>query len=518
MLVGDIPRLNARRYAGKTAVICGDRELTWSAVNERANRLGAYLLGAGLQRGDRVAVIASNILEWPEISFGISKAGLVLVPVNVRLAVPEIIFLLDDAGAKALIFDSESANVASEVIAAGNGLGVVLQIGGSDLAPEYEREIDAVGSATLSSAGLSPDDLRALIYTSGTTGLPKAVTNTHRAMIYGAMDHVQTVNAKSTDVGLAITPFFTSGGAMRTLSWAYLGQTMVVLPKFNEEQIVHHFKRYNVTNTIMVPTMLSRLCTYLQTQPHQDFPALGSIGYGSAPSSPALIRNAMDLLGCDFWQRYGQSEVAGFVTHLSPQDHREIVAGRAEIAKSCGTESASSDITVLDDDGQELPPGEIGEVVIKSDAVSNGYWNRPDVTAERFWRGELHTGDMAYRDQDGYLYLVDRKNDLIISGAFNIYPGEIERIINTHPAVRMAAVFGVPHPAWGETPIVAVVPSDDWVAGTPALEQELKDLCRANLAGYKQPGGFEFLDEFPVSAAGKILKTELKKPHQKQGS
>jgi acyl-CoA synthetase (AMP-forming)/AMP-acid ligase II len=518
MLVGDIPRLNARRTPGKMAVICGDRELTWSAVNERANRLGAYLLSAGLNRGDRVAVIAANILEWPEISFGVSKAGLVLVPINVRLAVPEITFLLDDSGATALLFDTGSASVASAVLSSAANISVVLQIGGNDLAPEYEREIEGMGATELSSAGLSPDDLRALIYTSGTTGLPKAVTNTHRAMLYGAIDQVQTVSARAGDVGLAVTPFFTSGGAMRTLSWAYLGQTMVILPKFDEEQIVDHFHRYDITNTIMVPTMLSKVVAHLETVPHQDFPALSSIGYGSAPSSPALIRSAIEYLGCDFWQRYGQSEVAGFVTHLSPQDHRDIVAGRSDIAKSAGTESAYAEIAVLDDDGRELPVGEIGEVVIRCDANSGGYWNRPDVTVERFRNGALHTGDMAFRDADGYIYLVDRKNDLIISGAFNIYPGEIERVINTHPAVRLAAVFGVPHPTWGETPIVAVVPREDWTRGLPELEQELKDLCRANLAGYKQPGGFEFMDEFPLSAAGKILKTELKKPYQKQNS
>ena len=518
MLVGDIPRLNARRTPGKTAVICGDRQLTWTAVNERANRVGAYLLSAGLAPGDRVAVIAANILEWPEISFGVSKAGLVLVPVNVRLAVPEITFLLDDAGATALLFDSDSAALATAVLAALPALAVVLQIGGNDVAPEYERGIESVGAADLSSIAISPDDVRALIYTSGTTGLPKAVTNTHRAMIYGAMDHVQTVGARPHDVGLAVTPFFTSGGAMRTLSWSYLGQTMVILPKFDEEDIVRHLKVHNVTNSIMVPTMLTKLVAYLETVPHEDFPALSSIGYGSAPSSPAPIRSAMEFLGCDFWQRYGQSEVAGFVTHLSPQDHRDIVAGRTDIAKSAGTESAYAEITVLDDDGHELPAGEIGEVVIRCDANSNGYWNRPEITAERFRSGALHTGDMAFRDDDGYIYLVDRKNDLIISGAFNIYPGEIERVINTHPAVRFAAVFGVPHPTWGETPIVAVVPREDWSKGLPELERELKDLCRANLAGYKQPGGFEFMAEFPISAAGKILKAELKKPYQKQDS
>jgi acyl-CoA synthetase (AMP-forming)/AMP-acid ligase II len=513
MLVGDIPRLNARRFGSKTAVLSGDRELSWSAVDDRANRIGNHLLRSGLHAGDRVAVLAPNILEWPEISFGISKAGLVLVPVNIRLAVPEIVFLLQDAGVRAILFDTSLADLVSKTLAAGTEVTVLVEIGGDTLAPAYEAALAASPGYDPTPSNLAPDDLRALVYTSGTTGLPKGVMNTHRTMIYGAMDHVQTVGMRASDRGLAVTPFFTSGGAMRTLSWTYLGGSMVILPRFDEEQIVDHLVRYDVTTTILVPTMLARMCAHLEDVGGRDFPALRHIGYGSAPSSPELVRRVLAQFSCDVWQRYGQSEVAGFVTYLSPEDHRRIAAGEEHLATSAGGESAYAEITIRDDAGVELPDGEIGEVVIRSEAVNPGYWNRPEVTRERFHDGALFTGDLAFRDTEGYLHLVDRKNDLIISGAFNIYPGELERVVSAHPGVQLVAVFGAAHPEWGETPIVAVVPRREWTRGVEELEAELRVLCRQNLAGYKQPGGFSFMDAFPISGAGKILKSELKKLH-----
>jgi acyl-CoA synthetase (AMP-forming)/AMP-acid ligase II len=307
MLVGDIPRLNARRYGDKPAVIQGERILSWKAVNERANRIGSLLRDAGLEIGDRVAVLSTNVLEWPEISFGISKAGLVLVPVNVRLAVPEIVFLIEDCGARALIFDTSLAGVAGAVLDKGLELATALEIGGSSIAAEYESQLMLARASDPTPSTASPDDLRALVYTSGTTGLPKAVMNTHRTMLYGAIDHVQTVGMRSDDRGLAVTPFFTSGGTMRTLSWSYLGGSMVILPRFDEEQIVDHIKRYDVTTTIMVPTMLARMCAHIEDNPGGPFSSLRHIGYGSAPSTPALIKRVYDAFGCDLWQRYGQS-------------------------------------------------------------------------------------------------------------------------------------------------------------------------------------------------------------------
>ncbi len=511
MLVGDIPRLNARRYPNKVGIICEGRELTWSAVNDRANRIGSYLRNAGLQPGDRVAMFAPNTLEWPEISFGLSKAGFVLVPLNVRLAPAELEYQAQDSGAKALIFHGSVAEAATAVIAGNSDITIALEIDGAGAAPDYERAILAASAGDPTPSDLKPDDLRAFIYTSGTTGLPKAVMHTHRTMLAGCVDQVVMDRSRHDDRYIAVTPFFTSGGAFRTLSWAYQGQTMVIMPKFEVPEVLATVEKYRITSTIMVPTMLQRVVSYLEERPKVDISSLTRIGYGSAPASAPLIESALELLGCDLWQRYGQSEVGGFVTMLSPEDHRQIALGDVSRVNSCGRESMYAEIAVVDDDGKECAPGEVGEITLRSEAVSPGYWNRPEETADRFRGDTLFTNDIAYRDEDGYLFLVDRKNDLIISGAFNIYPAELERVVARHPGVESVAVFGMPHPEWGESPHVSVVVRSQWSGDQAQLEQEIKDLCRAELAGYKQPRGFTTHTDFPLSGAGKVLKSELKK-------
>jgi acyl-CoA synthetase (AMP-forming)/AMP-acid ligase II len=216
----------------------------------------------------------------------------------------------------------------------------------------------------------------------------------------------------------------------------------------------------------------------------------------------------MDLLGCDLQQRYGLTECGGQATILTPQDHRDIVAGRTSIATSCGQETPMCAIRVIDADGNDVPVGDVGEIVIVSPANSVGYWKLPEQTAETFRPDGLRTGDLGYLDADGYLHITGRRTDLIISGGFNVYPAEIERVIAQHPGVDMVAVVGVPDPEWGETPVAAVIPKSH-VHDRPALTEELAALCRAELAGYKQPRRFEYREEFPLGPAGKILKREI---------
>ena len=338
MLAGDIPRLNARRFPNKVGIICEGRELTWSAVNDRANRIGSYLRNAGLQPGDRVAMFAPNTLEWPEISFGLSKAGFILVPLNVRLAPAELEYQVQDSGSKALIFHGSVAGAAATVLAGNNDVKIALEIDGEGSAPDYEQALLGASAGDPTPSDLKPDDLRAFIYTSGTTGLPKAVMHTHRTMLSGCIDQVVMDRSRHDDRYIAVTPFFTSGGAFRTLSWAYQGQTMVIMPKFEVPEVLATIEKYRITSTIMVPTMLQRVVSYLEERPKVDISSLTRIGYGSAPASAPLIESALELLGCDLWQRYGQSEVGGFVTMLSPEDHRKIALGDVARVNSCGRE------------------------------------------------------------------------------------------------------------------------------------------------------------------------------------
>ncbi|WP_181783081.1 class I adenylate-forming enzyme family protein [Pseudonocardia pini] len=505
MLVGDIPRRNARRYPTKTAVLSGGTALTWAAVNERANRLGTALRAAGLHTGDRVAVCSRNTAEWPEIVFGLAKAGLVAVPINIRLSAPEIAHQLTDSGARAGIVHSDQTALAGEVFTA--QLELVVQIGGEEAGKDYESVLAGSVDADPTPATLTHDDVQFLLYTSGTTGHPKGVVQLHRGMVAQALDTSLATEAVSSDVTLGTTPCFTAGGMVRTVSGMFLGQTLVLHPRFDPEQVVAEIERSRVTMTTFIPTMLMRTLKVLENGPDRDVSSLRRISYGSAPVPPGLAQEAMARLGCDLQQRYGATEAGGQATILTPADHRAAVAGDEGLLASCGRETAMAEIRIVDEAGEDLPTGETGEIVVRSDMVAAGYWNRPEASAETFRPTGLWTGDLGRLDERGYLYIAGRKTDMIISGGFNVYPAEIERVLAAHPGVDLVTVVGLPDPEWGETPVAVVVRS-----GTPdpGLEESLREHCRGNLAGYKQPRRFEFRDELPLGPAGKILKREVR--------
>src|SRR6195952_1852443 len=511
MLIGDISTNNARRYPDKRALVDAGRVHTWAQVDERARRLAGYLAGRGLEPGDRVMVIARNCIEWPEISFGLAKAGLIAVPVNIRLAPDEVAHARDDCGARAVIIHADHVDrFFGELTELAMVLGIGTAesaVGSSELVTDYESAL-AQAQPTTERGDVAPDDVAVILYTSGTTGRAKGVMHTHRGLLYQAADTNLVTEANRSDVMLATTPFFTAGGMVRTVSWLYLGQTMVIHQRFDPQAVIDEIERSSITFTTFIPTMLHRVLAILENGPQRDMSSLRRISYGSAPVPPGLARKAMDLLGCDLQQRYGLTECGGQATILTPQDHRDIVAGRTSIATSCGQETPMCAIRIIDAEGSDAPVGEVGEIVIVSPANSVGYWNRPEQTAETFRPDGLRSGDLGYLDTENYLHITGRKTDMIISGGFNVYPAEIERVIAHHAGVDMVAVVGVSDPEWGETPVAVVIPKlrqDDYAA----LTAELTALCRAELAGYKQPRRFVYWTEFPLGPAGKILKREI---------
>jgi acyl-CoA synthetase (AMP-forming)/AMP-acid ligase II len=499
MLIGDIATNNARRYPGKRALVDADRTHSWSQVDERSSRLASFVAGSGLVPGDRVMVIARNCIEWPEISFGLAKAGLIAVPVNIRLAPDEVAHAREDSGARAVIVHADQYETFAGAL---DGLAVILRIG-----DEYESAL-AAAEPIAPQVEIAPDDVAVILYTSGTTGRAKGVMHSHRGLLYQAADTNLVTEANRSDVMLATTPFFTAGGMVRTVSWLYLGQTMVIHQRFDPQAVIDEIERSAITFTTFIPTMLQRTLAILENGPCRDMSSLRRISYGSAPVPPGLARKAMDLLGCDLQQRYGLTECGGQATILTPQDHRDIVAGKTSIASSCGQETPMCSIRVVMNDGSEAPMGEIGEVVIVSPANAIGYWNRLAQTAETFRPDGLRTGDLGYLDGENYLHITGRKSDMIISGGFNVYPAEIERVIAQHSDVDLVAVVGIPDPEWGETPVAVVIPKAH-VGDRETLTDELAFLCRTELAGYKQPRRFEYRDEFPLGPAGKILKREI---------
>jgi acyl-CoA synthetase (AMP-forming)/AMP-acid ligase II len=307
---------------------------------------------------------------------------------------------------------------------------------------------------------------------------------------------------------LATTPFFTTGGMMRALTWLYLGQTMVIQPRFEPDLLVDAIERHRVTMTTFIPTMLIRTLRLLEDEPGHDLSSLRRVSYGGAPVNRELIDRALRLLGCDMQQRYGMTEAGGQVTILTPEDHHAILAGDESLQTSCGRETPQSQITIIGEDGVELPRGEVGELLIRADSQAVSYWNRPEQSAATFRPEGVRSGDLGWQDAAGYLHISGRKTDMIISGGFNIYPAEIERVLSSHGNVDLVAVVGAPHAEWGETPVAVVVPKGEISASR--LESELRDLCRAQLGGYKQPRAFEFRTELPLGPAGKVLKREIR--------
>jgi acyl-CoA synthetase (AMP-forming)/AMP-acid ligase II len=504
MLIGDIAQRFARRHPHKPAVICGDRVLTWGALNERANRLATYLQSRGLVKGDRVAIFARNIGHWPELTYGLAKAGLVLVPINARVSASEAAYMIGDAGARAAIVYDEQVELFAPVV---SDLDVVLGIDTKEL-PSYEDALSNGRDVDPTPTDLTPDDLHFLLYTSGTTGRPKGVMNVHRAMIMQAFDTNLVTEAVPEDIMLASTPFYTAGGMLRTVSWMFLGQTMVIHPRFDSDMVIHDIEKLRVSMTTFIPTMLQRLLKQAEDEPGHDFSSLRRISYGSAPSADWLAKKAMDLLGCELQQRYGLTEAGGQVTILTPADHRAMLEGKPELVASCGRETPQSEIRICDENGVELPRGEVGELVIKAESMAKGYWNRPEATEESFRPDGLRSGDVGKMDDEGYVYIVSRKTDMIISGGFNVYPAEIERVLGGHPNVELVAVVGKPDAEWGETPVAVIVPKGN--VSNADLEETLRTLCRGELAGYKQPRIFEFRTELPLGPAGKILKREIR--------
>jgi acyl-CoA synthetase (AMP-forming)/AMP-acid ligase II len=505
MLIGDISRRNARRYPTKTAVIHDDHRLSWAALDERANRLATALLARGLRLGDRVAVFSRNTAEWPEIVFGLAKAGLVLVPVNVRLSADEVRHAMDDSGSTAAIIHTDHVAAFADVLV---GCDLVIEIGATSLAPEYESFLSSGRDVDPAPAQLDERAIQFLLYTSGTTGRPKAVINEHQAMMAQVLDTTIVTEARHSDVLLASTPFYTAGGMVRTLAWLFLGQTMLIHSRFDPERTLFDIEHHRVTMTTFIPTMLLRTLHTIEDGARHDLSSLRRVSYGSASSPVGLARRAMDLLGCDLQQRYGLTEAGGQVTLLSPDDHRAMVAGDAHLGESCGRETPMAEIRIVDEHGNDAAPGDVGEVVIVAESVARGYWNQPEATAANFRPNGLWSGDLGRLDERGYLYIVGRKIDMIISGGFNVYPAELERVIGGHPDVDLVAVVGVPDPEWGETPVAVVVARSD--TDRAELEAALDARCREQLAGFKRPRRFEFRDAMPQTPAGKILKRELR--------
>ncbi len=499
---------NAIYYPHKEFLIDERRRCTFARFKERTDRLAASLLRKGLRPGQRAAVVQHNSIELVELYFGIIKAGGVAVPVNARLSSPEISTILADAAPSFLFVGKNYKDKVDQ--GAPPGLeGRVYVIGApSGPIPDYET-LMADGNGPLPEPEAGDGDTALLIYTSGTTGQPKGVMLTHRNLLCVAWATAHSRVLEVDETALVTAPLYQSGALGSMLGNILKGNTIVILDGFDPLKVMETIERERVTTALFVPTMIIKLLRSPEIERY-DLSSMKSVVYGAAPMPVPVLKEALERFGWQFMGACGATETGpAYIAFLDKSDH--ILDGSPEREKrlgSIGREGINARVAIFDEEDRPLPPGQVGEIVVRGPHVMKGYWGKPEETARALRGGWYHTEDLGYIDGAGYIYIVDRKKDMIISGGFNIYPREIEDALIQHPAVMDTAVIGRPHQLWGETPQAFVVLEPDRPAPGP---EELMDFLRARLAGYKLPkGGFVFLDELPRNSSGKVLKRVLR--------
>lgn len=483
-------------FAEHEAVVFGERRQTYRELAERIER-AVSMLSAISEPGDRIALWSLNSDHFLELFLAIPASGRVVVPHNTRWAEPELVYATEDAGARILIADRDPGGLSSSVDRV-----IRLDTG------EYDELLDAHGPDVAGGServAPEPDDLAGLFYTGGTTGRSKGVMLTHANLMANAI-HVQLAQPMTADDRyLTMAPMFHAAGLYSAITLLLVGGTNVILPGFAPDTSLDTITSEAITGAIAVPTMLAAMCETQAAAP-RDTSSLSWISHGASPVALEVLRRADQLFGCELIHLYGATETAPIATVFrNEQAHLD-----GDLAKSCGQPPPGVELRIVDATGAPLATNEIGEVVVRGPNVMRGYWNKPEQTNDAFIDGRWYrTGDVGRLDAGGYLHLVDRAKDMIISGGENVYCTEVEDAIYTHPSVLEAAVIGVPDQRWGEAVHAVIVLRD----GATASEAELIEHCRGSIAAYKVPKSMAFSAEpLPKSGPGKILKRVLREP------
>jgi long-chain acyl-CoA synthetase len=499
----DVINGNAQRWPEKIAFIFEGQSYTFKQVNNRINSLVHALTPLGVEKGDRVGILAYNCSQYFEV-FGLGKAGRVCVPLNYRSVGRELVYLINHSGINTLILERSFVDVINPLR---HELGAVrsyicLDDGAEDMLG-YE---ELIGSSPPDEPtdDVEENDPCVLFYTSGTTGRPKGAIHTHKSMVAEA--RLSHRHLCPDDVVLCVMPFFHVGGSAAHMIPAFAaGATIVVHKRFDETPVLAAIEKENVTYVFLVPAMILRLLEHPDLNRY-DLSSLRAVGYTGAPMPVEALRRGIARLGQVFFQELGQTETLN-MTVLSQEEHKaEGSAKELKRLESVGKPVGERELRIVDEQGQDVPIGVAGEIVARSDRMMQGYWNLPQDTSTTIRDGWLHTGDVGRMDEDGYVYLVDRKKDMIISGGENIYSREVEEVLYMHPAVLEAAVVGVPDEKWGESVKAVLVLRP----GAQAAEEEIIEFCKRHIASYKKPRSVEFWGELPKTGSGKIKKDEIR--------
>ena len=488
----------------------GDRVVKYAEAVRTVNQIANALIDAGLAKGDRVAFLSKNSIEYALFYYAASKAGVVPVPLNYRLAAPGVGVhpqrrRREVAGRAARTGAGRRAR--SRAADAGRTLP-----GASTATPTVgspSTRSSARGSDVAPSLQITPDDDVYQMYTSGTTGRPKGAVLQHRAVTTQLHQGLLAIGCAAGDRNLIVAPMYHAAAALLTYVTVQCAGTLCIHEDFVPADAVRAMSEDEIVVALLVPAMIQFCLVAVPDVADRSYEKRDRIVYGASPIAEETLRNAMSTFGCDFIQGYGMTELTAVATYLFPQDHRRAVSGEASLLLSAGRPALGTQIRILDDDGKPVPNGKIGEVCVHGPQMMRCYWNRPDATEESIIDGWMHTGDAGILDDEGFLYIQDRVKDMIVSGGENVYPREIEDVLFQFPGVADAAVIGVPDEKFGEAVKAVIVCKE----GASVDAGELIEFCRTKLAGYKQPRSVDFIDELPRNPSGKVLKKDLREPY-----
>ena len=507
-------------YPDRVGVVDGDRSFTYAQIGDRAKGLARFLQDQAIQPGDRISILEVNSYAFLETYYAAAGIGAILNPLNYRLAAREVAYILNDSGIRWLVAASRFAELVEGVLAEDTPLKGVIWIGDPPEAStdvlhfNYDDTVETPAEA-FEPISVGENDVAHLYYTSGTTGRPKGVMLTHKNVCLHALGTIAELKLVDSDVWGHIAPMFHLADAWATFALTWVGGRHAMVGQFEPESVMATIEQQRVTLSNMIPTMLNLMIKHPKMSDY-DYSSLRVILSGGAPIAPQVVKSITEAFGCDYIQTYGMTETSPYLTFSILKQHLlDLPADEQLKYKSkTGRPFIGVDLKVVDESGTpvEADDQHVGEIWVRGDTVTPGYWNLPEETARAFSDGWLRTGDLAVIDAEGYVNIVDRRKDMIVTGGENVYSTEVENVLYMHPKVLEAAVFGIPDEKWGEAVTAAVVLKEN----ETATEEDIIQFCRQYQAAYKTPKTIVFLDELPKTGSGKITKKALRDPYWKK--
>jgi acyl-CoA synthetase (AMP-forming)/AMP-acid ligase II len=501
-------------FPQKEAIVCGRERWTYQAFCDRIQRFSLSLLKLGLRKSDKVAILHPNCHYFLEAYYGVAQIGAISVPLNFRLSSKEIAFILQDSESRILVADPTFAKVIDPIRGEIQGIEKIIWTGEGRVEKEprdvsYESLVAQPRSSSLPEVSIQDEEVAQIYYTSGTTGRPKGVLLSHKNVTSHALGTIAEIQLTDRDVWIHVAPLFHLADAWATWAITWVGGTHVLVREFEPKAVLEAIEKEKVTLTNLIPTMLNLMVNHPEVGKY-DYRSLRVLLSGGAPIAPEVVRKIVETFKCDYIQTYGMTETSPYLTLSILKDHLKKLSYEDQLRfkSKTGREFIGVELKVVNEKGEEVKRDEkeVGEIIVKGDIVTKGYWKLPEETAKSIKNGWLHTGDMAVMDQEGYVTIVDRKKDMILTGGENVYSTEVENVLYMHPAILECAVVGIPDPKWGEAVKGVVVLK----TGQKAAAEEIIQFCKEKIAHYKAPKSIDFIETLPRTGSGKIHKKGLR--------